>query len=150
MSNKRKIKHPVEEIEELDGARRVIVTDPAQAEAYRALPGTTIQELAPDILKGTCVGCLMPTDTGLGLRGPAEWHLAFLVNLGMNEQEALGTFQAGMRDAGWPGPDEDGDIPDGIIDLAYRVCARCAGRAGHMRVALATAGAALPTYSPQS
>ena len=59
---------------------------------------------------GTCVGCLRPTDTALGVRGDPEWHAAFLVRLGLPLSEATS-----MVDAYTTGR-------DGM----FRVCAKCA------------------------
>lgn len=134
MSNRKKIRHPVEEIEALEGARRVIITDPAQAAELRAA-GATVYQVHSSELEGTCVGCLMPTDTGLALDGEAEWHIAFLARAAqITDEEALGGLQSMLRSLGWSGG--DGEVPDGSFGMAYRTCAACAERAARMEVAL--------------
>jgi hypothetical protein len=71
---------------------------------------------------GTCVACLRPTDTGLGVRGDAEWHAAFLVSVGLPEKEAIACAEGARSDC--PG----GVKPDGRFDMPYQVCERCAAR----------------------
>ncbi len=81
---------------------------------------------------GTCIACLKPTDTGLGVRGEAEWHAAFLINLGIPQDEATATVSDGT-----------GLVPDGVYERAYQVCRGCAP--AHFPVpALALPGSSLP------
>lgn len=81
---------------------------------------------------GTCIACLRPTDTALGVRGEAEWHAAFLVVMGVPEDEARLTVQ---RHA--PSSDR--------YDAAYQVCGRCARNSPFPQPALALPGAPVPT-----
>jgi hypothetical protein len=96
---------------------------------------------------GTCIVCLTPTDTGLGFRGEAEFVIAGLRVLGVPEDEEYTTFRAGWADAGHDL--EDGEVPDGIIEVPVRVCTRCVSRcpAKFPAPALAMAGATLPTVT---
>jgi hypothetical protein len=84
---------------------------------------------------GTCIGCLRPTDTALGIRGVPEWHAAGLVRLGLPMEEAIATVQVVEFEPG----------PDGRHDAAYRVCQRCAARGGLPQPVLAVDGERLPT-----
>jgi hypothetical protein len=83
---------------------------------------------------GTCIGCLRPTDTAFGIRGVAEWHAAGLTRLGVPMDEALGLVGMAGMEAG----------STDRYDAAYRVCGRCAARAGFPTV-LAVDGEAIPT-----
>lgn len=40
----------------------------------------------------TCLICLAKTDTTLGFRGDAEWHMAGLLVLGLSHQEAANVY----------------------------------------------------------
>jgi hypothetical protein len=59
-----------------------------------------------------------PTDTILATRGEAEWHVAFLMVLGLPGDQAEGTYEAMARSP-------LGLIPDGVHDLMIRVCRSC-------------------------
>lgn len=63
----------------------------------------------------TCIACLRPTDTALGVLGDPEWHVAFLVSIGLPSREAIKTI-------------ESGEMPDGRFHRMYRVCGKCAAR----------------------
>jgi hypothetical protein len=67
---------------------------------------------------GSCVVCGQGTDTAIGTRGVAEWHLAFLTTLGLADDEAR---EAHRR---WTGRDP-GRVPGGVYTVLTRVCVRC-------------------------
>jgi len=68
---------------------------------------------------GSCVACLNPTDTVLGIEGEAEWHIAFLTNLNIPGNEAGATVSAGTGNP-------PGMVPNGRYASLYRVCTNCA------------------------
>jgi hypothetical protein len=77
----------------------------------------------------SCVACYRAdTDTGLALRGEAEFGAAFLhAKLGLPMEDALGTIQVfAERESGC----EPGIVPGGRFDLAIRLCRSCAEKAG--------------------
>jgi len=76
--------------------------------------------------KGTCIVCFRPTDTGLGFRGEAEFVIAGLRVLGIPEGADYATFRAGWTDTGHDL--EDGEVPDGIIEVPVQVCTRCVSK----------------------
>ncbi len=82
-------------------------------------------KLPPPGLKGTyedtCVVCLRPTDTGIGLRGEAEWMAAALIVLGLPSDEA----GAMISEATGSPP---GRVPVGQIDCVIRLCGDCASK----------------------
>lgn len=84
---------------------------------------------------GTCIACLRPTDTALGFRGEPEWHAAGLSRLGLPMAEAVAMVETY---GGEPGP-------DGRYDAVYRVCERCAARAGFPKPGLALPGEGVPS-----
>ena len=73
--------------------------------------------------RGSCVVCMRGTDTALAFTGPAEWHLAGLVGLGVPEGEAEATYRSGLRDSGWVGADDE--VPSASFTRGFRVCAEC-------------------------
>ena len=72
-------------------------------------------------LPGSCVSCGQGTDTGLIVVGEAEWHAAFLVILGIPEDQAGITVSEGM---GYP----IDKVPAGTFTATHRVCRECARR----------------------
>lgn len=96
-----------------------------------AVAGPAIKRGLQKDYRDTCFGCLRPTDTGLVLRGPAEWELAFLQNLGLTEEEALDAGRLRWKEQGIWGGDPD-LVPGGELTVFYRVCAACAP--GRMQV----------------
>jgi hypothetical protein len=92
----------------------------------------------------SCVVCLRgDTDTGLVVRGEAEFVVAFLhAQLGVPVEQATGTIEAyAERELGC----EPGKIPDGSSDYAMRLCRDCARKAG-VKVGTVSSGQ-LPGYS---
>lgn len=67
---------------------------------------------------GSCIACGQGTDTALGVEGPAEWHVAFLVVLGVPSE------QAGAIVSGSTG-NPPGSGPRFTYRASYRVCAGC-------------------------
>ena len=89
---------------------------------------------------GTCVACLRPTDTALGVQGVPEWQAGVLVALGLPDKEAV-ALVAEFLDATGEGPG-----PDGRYERVYRVCGDCAARVPHFpRPTLALPGEPVPT-----
>ena len=114
--------------------------------AYRVLSPGGLQPgaVAVKVKKGlqgdyrdTCLACLRPTDTALGIIGPAEATVAFHMALGMPWEESLTAAQAFWQDQGiWDG--DPGHVPPGDeLTSAYRLCAACcAEHVPGMRVGL--------------
>lgn len=71
---------------------------------------------------GSCVVCGRGTDTALSAEGEAEWHIAFLINLGVPEADAPDVVTAGTNS-------DPGKVPAGRFRAIYRVCATCVARA---------------------
>ena len=89
---------------------------------------------------GTCVACLRPTDTALGVQGVPEWHAGVLVALGLPDKEAIALVAEFLDAMG------DGPGPDGRYERVYRVCGHCAARVPPFpRPALALPGEPVPT-----
>lgn len=91
----------------------------------------------------SCVVCFTPTDTGLGFAGEAEWIIAGMVRLGIDQDQALATLAAG--DPKWR---PVGMVPSGETTAILRVCGDCAGKPG-FPVALITAYGELPLIQPR-
>jgi hypothetical protein len=90
----------------------------------------------------SCIVCFAgDTTTGLILRGEAEWIAAALCKLGLPEEQAYQTFfYVAENELGC----DPGMVPAGVVDVAFRVCAPSASRAG-MEVA-PLSGGELPGY----
>jgi hypothetical protein len=74
--------------------------------------------------EGSCVSCLRGTDTAIGLRGEAEWMIAFLVaKLQMPMEEAVTTFSVATGC-------DPGNVPSGEFAVRVTLCKECAGKAG--------------------
>jgi hypothetical protein len=86
----------------------------------------------------TCVGCMRPTDTGLAFEGRAEWAVAGLVVLGLEEDVAVVTLSVATGS-------EPGKAPRGSRWFGFRVCGECASRA-EMEVGLLAGDEGIPTY----
>jgi hypothetical protein len=86
---------------------------------------------------GTCIACLLPTDTALGVRGEPEWHAAFLTLIGLPAAEAEAMV----------GRSEEPVDARGRYETLYRVCSKCAakGSSSFPKPALALPGASVPT-----
>lgn len=67
----------------------------------------------------TCVSCLQPTDTAIGVRAEAEFHIAFLMQFNIPNDQAGGMVSLGTGC-------DDGKVPGGVFEAVYRVCTDCA------------------------
>lgn len=78
---------------------------------------------APGPFSGTCIVCLKPTDTAVAFLGPPEMAMGALMAMGVPEDQAVATIEAGMEPL------------DYVLrsPIALRVCATCATRA-HLSV----------------
>jgi hypothetical protein len=75
--------------------------------------------------------------TALGVRGEPEWAAAFLVNLGLPMKEAIAVVDA------------YGDMAiDGDARI-FRVCGKCAAKAGLPAPVLAIEGQPIPLLAPR-
>lgn len=90
---------------------------------------------------GLCLACLTPTDTGLAFRGDAEFHVAAAMRITKAPMdEALATY----RNATGADPDK---VIDGIHDIVFRLCEKCAAKAKLPRKpVLLTPNAEIPTF----
>jgi hypothetical protein len=68
--------------------------------------------------RGSCIICGQGTDTALGFKGSGEAHIAFLIVLGVAEDEASATVSVATNS-------EPGMVPSGKFVATYRLCARC-------------------------
>jgi hypothetical protein len=91
--------------------------------------------------RDTCIGCYRGTDTAVGIRGRAEWHLGFFLEIGIPMDEARPLCSVTSRCP-------VGKVPVGEYTEIYRLCQRCAERAG-IDVSLIS-GDELPCYIPAS
>lgn len=73
----------------------------------------------------SCIVCFKgDTATAMAVEGEAEWILAALVALGIDEATAEAVFRGHLEREGWTGgPDE---VPGGRVQLAFRLCSVCA------------------------
>jgi hypothetical protein len=96
---------------------------------------------------GTCIVCVMPTDTALAVVGEGEWHHAFLEMLGILEDEVPAVLHSMWSSQ--PNPPALGEVPCGVITELYRVCVTYAGKspAPFPKPALAVVGARLPSVA---
>jgi hypothetical protein len=62
---------------------------------------------------GSCVVCGQGTDTAVGSVGEAEWHIAFLMMLGIPDDQATKIIAP------------SGSVSDGVYKSLVRVCADC-------------------------
>jgi hypothetical protein len=85
---------------------------------------------------GACIGCLRGTDTALAFTGEAEWAAAGLIRLGVPAPEVMATISHYLDV-------EPGMVPDGRFTVFFKVCKRCADRAG-FSVGLVMAGGDVP------
>jgi hypothetical protein len=67
---------------------------------------------------GSCIVCGQGTDTAVGVRGEAEWHVAFMMQLGIPYDQANATHSFATGAA-------PGHVLDGIHTSHVRVCADC-------------------------
>ncbi|HTP81765.1 MAG TPA: hypothetical protein VMQ11_02415 [Alphaproteobacteria bacterium] len=85
--------------------------------------------------RDTCIACMRPADTALGLIGEAEWHIAVLGLWGIPEDQAVWLL---CNHLGTP---HDGRVPGGELVMAWRVCEKCAAKASPaMRPAIVPPG----------
>jgi hypothetical protein len=87
---------------------------------------------------GTCVVCMRPTDTGLAFQGRAEWAVAGLIVLGLEQDVAVVTLSVSTGS-------DPGKSPTGSQWFGFRVCSECASRAD-MEVGLLAREEGIPTY----
>jgi hypothetical protein len=95
---------------------------------------------------GSCLGCLQGTDTCLATNGEAEWHIAFLMQFGIELE--IATEMLSLATGCGPGK-----VPgEKSFTMYHRVCADCAREAGFPAMpALMTHGAVVPGYAqPES
>lgn len=128
-------------------------TDTMPAKRKRTQPSSQRPKLtvdnvpAPGLQGGyeeACVICLRGTDSGIGVEGEAEAHLAFLVALGVPEDEAYNTYRAMNPDL------EPGNVRSGRSVVIFRLCSECAARPDPARpvpVGLLTPGRSVPTIT---
>jgi hypothetical protein len=69
--------------------------------------------------RDSCVVCLKGTDTGIALRGEAEWVIAGLRVLGVPSDQASETLRVVTGS-------DPGMVPDGEVTITIRVCIPCA------------------------
>jgi len=95
----------------------------------------------PPETAGLCLACLTPTDTVLGFRGDAEFHVAAVMHI---TKESMDDALATYRNATGADPDK---VIDGVHDVAFRLCEKCASRAKLPRKpVLLTPFAEIPTF----
>jgi hypothetical protein len=89
--------------------------------------------------RDSSVICLRGTDTAIGVDGEAEWHIALLMELGIDETEAEKMLASATHC-------EPGMVPSGRFRGPIRVCADCAARSSIPRLvpALYAEGAPIP------
>jgi hypothetical protein len=85
--------------------------------------------------RGTCIGCMRGTDTGLAFKGEAEWAIAGVVICGVPLDQAVVIVSDGLGVGG-------GEVPGGEVVFGVRCCHACAP----MDVGLIATG--VPVYSP--
>ncbi|MGV0607364.1 hypothetical protein [Mycolicibacterium sp. XJ1904] len=71
---------------------------------------------------GSCVACGQGTDTAVAVRGEGEWHVAFLLQLGVPDDHASATVSVGTGCA-------PGQVPEGVYTTHVRVCTECFAKA---------------------
>lgn len=90
--------------------------------------------------KGSCIVCFQGTDTGLMLRGDAEWIIAGLMHLGMRDFDEAAAVVAHGHGC------DPGMVPDGVLSPAIQVCESCVKKSGSdIKVGLVASGV-LPCY----
>lgn len=93
----------------------------------------------------SCLVCLRgDVDTAFGLRGSAEFSIAFLIaKLEMQDDEATQCMAVYYEQEFGCDP---GMVPDGLVEVAIRLCRRCAAKKGIAVSSVATS-TGLRTYS---
>lgn len=88
--------------------------------------------------EGSCVSCLQGTDTAVGLKGEAEWIIAFEVaklQIPIDQAVTMLSLATGC---------DPGKAPNGELALRVALCRECADKAG-LEVGL-QADEAIPGY----
>jgi hypothetical protein len=116
-----------------------------QLRGWGRWPSLTRVDSSSRYQTGSCIVCGEGTDTGLAVRGEADWHATVLIKLGVPADQALDTV-----DYGSPGR-LPGRLPGERYVELYRVCARCvrSSGAGFRAPVLAVPGADVPVIAQQ-
>lgn len=97
----------------------------------------------------SCVSCFRgDTTTGVAIRGEAEAAIAFLLTVGLPEDQAYATAAVVFEQEMGCDP---GMVPSGIHDFPFRICAECAGKINtNMKVGEISEGLPLYDFSGSS
>jgi hypothetical protein len=87
----------------------------------------------------SCIICLHGCDTGLAIKGEAEWIIAGLTHLGIPSQAEA--FEILRNDEDWA----PGTVPDGILTVQIKLCESCAQKSDS-KVAPFIPGESVPCY----
>lgn len=88
--------------------------------------------------RGTCTLCLRATDTAIGFEGEAEYLIAGLIWLGVENEVA---YRMVSEEFGC----DPGMVPTGRHCLYVRLCAKCAAEGGYPDPKLWVVGGTVPT-----
>jgi hypothetical protein len=75
---------------------------------------------------GTCIACITPTDTGVMLEGRAEFHIAAMQLWGIPDEQIASLLRMDVKTYELRAH----EIPEGSFRAGFRVCERCAAKAG--------------------
>jgi hypothetical protein len=92
---------------------------------------------------GSCVVCMVGTDTGLAVLGRAEAAAAVLEVCGLSPEQAIATVEHfAEHELGC----EPGTVPDGVQTWGFRLCAQCAAPLAEHGMEVRVLAEGLPVY----